>query len=102
MVPWQPPRTLEQMTKYLSVSKRLTGTDGIVPPAGLAGFRADAGGVGVAREGVKNQNGVGFGGVQLAVGLVGDGNWGEGSAAIERDGCKLGSLRLDGHGREFL
>ena len=75
----------------------LAGADHVVPPAGLAGFGADAGGVGVAGEGVQHQDGVGLGGVQLAVGLVGHLHRRERGAVVQRDGVEPNSIGLNDH-----
>ena len=76
----------------------LAGADHVVPPAGLAVFVADAGGVRVARKGVQHQDGVGLGRVQLAVGLVGDLHRRNHDAAVEGQGIETGTLRFDDHG----
>ncbi len=81
--------------------ERLAGADHVVPPAGLAGFVADAGGVRVARESVQHQDGVGFGGVQFAISFVGDFDWRQRGAAIERDGIEPDSIGLNDHPRRF-
>jgi len=48
VVPRHPPRTFEQIMKYLLVSNRLARPDHAVPPARLALLMADAGRMGVA------------------------------------------------------
>ena len=77
------------------------GADHVVPPAGLA-FVADAGGVRVAGEGVQDQDRVRFGGVQFAVGFVGDVDGREGDAVIERDRRESGELGFHDHGWIYL
>jgi len=52
--------------------ERLAGPDHVVPPARLAAFMADAGGVRVAGKSVRDQDGVRAIGVELAVRLIGD------------------------------
>src|SRR5207248_1028059 len=54
-----------------------------LPPSGLAGDGVHIGNVLVAGERMADQNGVGARGVELAIGLVGDLEWGEIDAAIE-------------------
>ena len=65
--------------------------DHVVPSARLAGKAADAGGGRIAREGVQDQNGVGFGRVQRAISLVRDAHRREARAILERDGIELRS-----------
>ena len=77
--------------------ERLAGTDHVVPPAGLAGFGADSGRVGVAGEGVQHHDGVGFRRVQFAIRLVSHLDRRERSAVIERDGVELYSIGLNDH-----
>ena len=58
---------------------------------------ADAGGVRVAGKRVQDQDGVGLGGVQRAVGLVGHLDRRQRGAAIEGDGIEPYGVGLDDH-----
>ncbi len=88
VVPRQPPRTLEQRTKYLSVSKALPGPTHVGPPAAVAR------GVGIAGECMQDQDGVAMAGVEGAVGFVGAVDVVKRGAAIEVE-----FLESDGSGR---
>ena len=77
--------------------ERLARTDHVVPPARLAGLVADAGRVRIARESVRDQDGVRAVGIQMAVGLVRDLNRGKGGPAFERDTVETGALGFNNH-----
>ena len=68
----QPPTTLAQMTKKRSVSIGLPGPTMVSHQPGLPVTGMGIGHVLVAGERVADQDGVGAGGVERAVGLVGD------------------------------
>ncbi len=73
--------------------------DHAVPPAFLLVLRVDAGGVGVAREGVRDQDGVRTLGVQRSVGLVSYIDRSEGDPTIKLQGIE--SLRLRGNDHDW-
>ena len=84
MEPLQPPITLEQMTKYLSVSSALPGPMSMShqpgsPVVGAVKTRH----VGVAGQGVGDEDGVVLALAERAVGLVGDGERRQRAAALE-------------------
>ncbi len=98
VVPRHPPSTLEQMTKYLSVSNALPGPIMLSHQPGLP-VRADAGGMGVAGKGVEHQDGVGLARVQLAVGLVSDFHRRERGAVIQGQGIEPYAACFNDHFR---
>ena len=62
---------------------------------------ADAGSVRIAGKRVQDQNGVGLGGVQLAIGFVSDVHGAERPAAIKRQGIEPDTIGLDDHQGRF-
>ena len=63
---------------------RLAGPDHGVPPAGLAGDGMDVGDVLIAGQRMAHQHEVGLGGIEFAIGLIGDGKRRKLGPAIER------------------
>ena len=55
--------------------------------------------MGVAGEGVRDQNGVRAVGIQMAVGFVGDFDRGQSRAALQRDTVETGTLGFNNHRR---
>ena len=100
MLPEQPPSTLEQTTKYFSVSIGKPRPDHGVPPAAASvRFGGASRGVRVSGEGVDEQYRVVGGFVQLAPGLVGQGDLAKASAEfrLERAYGVMG-FALEGRG----
>ena len=75
----------------------LARPDHVVPPPRFAGLRANPGRMGIARESVQDQNGIGFGGVQLAVGFVRHFHRRQSGAAVQRNRIKPDSVGLNDH-----
>ena len=82
----QPPRMLAQMTKNRFGVDGFAGADEGFPPAAFAGDGVLAGDVLIAGQSMADQDGVRFVGVQLAVGFVGDREWGDVAAAVQAEG----------------
>ncbi len=71
--------------------ERPAGTDhGVPPPRGRVAGRGAAGDVAVPGDGVADEHGVGPRGIQLAPGLVGDGDAAELAAALEDERATVG------------
>ena len=70
--------------------ERLAGADEVVPPAGPLRVAVVPGRVGVAGQGVADEDGVGAVGVELAVGLVGDLDRRQRRAGVEHERVVLG------------
>ena len=88
MLPEQPPMTFEQTTKYFSVSKGQPWPDHGVPPAAASvPFGGASRGVRVSGQGVNEQYGVIGGVVELAPGLVGQGDVPQASAEFGLEGA---------------
>ena len=69
-------------------------SDDQAPPAGLAGERMRLGDVLVASKGMADQDRVGFVRIQGAVGAVGDGDAGQGLAAVKYERRREAHLRM--------
>ena len=79
------------------MSNALPGPDHVVPPARLSAVVADAGRVRIAGKGVQDQDGVGLGRVQFAIGFVGDIDGRKSHAAIQGQGIETNDLGFDDH-----
>ncbi len=99
VVPMQPPSTLTPMMKKRLGIERLARAHHLFPPAGLAGDGMLAGQELVAGQRMAGEDGVGTRGVQLAIGLIGDGERAEIDAAIQRHLALLAEYRPESRQR---
>ena len=97
MVPRQPPSTLEQITKYLLVSKALPGPIMLSHQPGLPVSGLMPAACASPEKACSTRMALDLGRVQLAVGLVGHLDRRKRGAAIERDGIEPDSIGLDDH-----
>ncbi len=86
LVPIQPPRTFTEMMKKRSVSSILPGPITCRHQPGLPVTGSRLGDVMVPGQRVAHQDGIGFVGVEPAIGLVSDGEGAKLGAAIELQG----------------
>ena len=81
--------------------ERLARPDHVVPPARLAGFRTDAGGMRIAGKRVQDQDGIALLRVQRAIRLVGHLHRRQRGAAIQGNGVEPDDMGLNNHGGEL-
>ena len=89
MEPLQPPSTLEQMTKYLSVSKALPGPIMLSHQPGLLSPSCHPAAWASPVRAWSTRTAFDLLGVQAAVGLVGQGNGREGLPALGLEGLLI-------------
>ena len=98
----QPPSTLGQMTKKRSVSIGLPGPTIVSHQPGLPVTGCSLADVLVAGQRVGDEDGVRLGGVELAVGLVGDAEGREQLVAVEPQRLARGNVEVVAAGGRCL
>ena len=97
VVPRQPPRTFEQITKYLSVSKALPGPIMLSHQPGLPSRGLMPAACASPEKACRIRMRVRAGGVQLAVGFVGDFDRRQRDATVQGNRVKTGGMSFHNH-----